>query len=63
MKIGLLLLKIIFKKINALTYQAAHKENFGKVVNILANGITAIENKLYYLFYLFWAPIGSIIAI
>ena len=56
-------MKIIFKKINALTDSTTHKENFGKVINILANGLTAIENKLYFLFYLVWAPVGFTIAI
>ena len=57
-KIRLLLIKIVFSKINALSSTILHKYHFGKIVNILTNGLNAIENKLFLIFYLIMSPIA-----
>jgi hypothetical protein len=57
-RIRLILLKAIFNKINSLSGSPIQMDSYGKMVNIISNGLNAFENKTRFLFYLLLSPIS-----
>ena len=55
-QLRLILIKIIFKKINSLSSSSLKNTNFGKLLNIITNGLNTIEEKFSYFFYLILFP-------